>query len=452
MKNYVFQILLLSINMMYYSCVKDQDFDSLTDTCKEELIANANYEEVKNLHNGELLQIQEDWVIEGYVISSDRAGNFFSVLHFQDAPNNPAEGFQIGIDLFESHLLFEVGSKVLIRTKGLYLDQSKGIYRLGGTFAGFGATSVGRLPALKIPEHLFLACDLPIQIQPTITSIEALQDNMVNTLIKLENVEVVEEELGMPFAEPREDSERTLVDCDGNTITLLNSGFSDFRESLLPENNGSVTGVLLKDNSDFALVIRDLSDIDFSNEGCISSQMSSSGVFFSELADPNNNSGARFLELYNSSTEQLDLDGWSIRRYTNNNIDVSSSIDLSGFFIDAQSTFVISPNATEFESIYGFTPNLGVGTNGPADSNGDDNLELVDPFGKVIDTFGVPGEDGSGTNHEFEDGRAVRNGTIEFGNPTYEFSEWIIFNDTGGAGTINLPQNAPDDFDPGARQ
>ncbi len=111
----------------------------------------------------------------------------------------------------------------------------------------------------------------------------------------------------------------------------------------------------------------------------------------------------------------------------------------------------ISPNAEEFELVYGFPPDLGVSTNSPADSNGDDNLELVDPFGEVVDVFGVIGEDGSGTNHEFEDGRAVRNLDVVEGNPVYTFSEWTIYNDSGDAGTIQQPQNAPEDFSPGVR-
>ena len=49
-----------------------------------------------------------------------------------------------------------------------------------------------------------------------------------------------------------------------------------------------------------------------------------------------------------------------------------------------------------------------IGTGGPADSNGDDNIALLAPDGSIIDMFGVAGEDGSGTGHEFEDGRAER--------------------------------------------
>jgi len=209
----------------------------------------------------------------------------------------------------------------------------------------------------------------------------------------------------------------------------------------------------LRENDTYFLAIRDVDDIVFNNDRCqdIVTEFTSNQLFFSELADPDNNSGARFIELYNASSVPLSLNGWTIRRYTNANTEVSATLDLSELTIGAQSTLVISPNADEFERIYGFSPDLGVGTNSPADSNGDDNLILVDPFGTIIDIFGVIGEDGSGTNHEFEDGRAVRNTEISEANPIYTFSEWTIFNDSGANGTTNRPQNAPEDFSPGSR-
>ena len=55
------------------------------------------------------------------------------------------------------------------------------------------------------------------------------------------------------------------------------------------------------------------------------------------------------------------------------------------------------------------------------------------------------------TNHEFEDGRAKRNASITQSNAIYSFSEWQIYNDSGAAGTINMPQNAPEDFNPSIR-
>lgn len=448
-----FLFLTLGAFVLLCSCVNDNEFAALNGICTSDLEANATFAQVKSLYQGTIMQIQEDLIIEGYVVSSDRAGNFFSVLHFQDSPSDPTEGFQIEIDLRDNHLLYPEGSKILIKLKGLYLGKSKDVFKLGGTFSGFGAIAVGRLPALKVPEHLFPSCDETLPITPNIVSILDLDATLTNTLVRFQDVEIISQELDSLFAVEREETERTLVDCQDNELKLLNSGFSDFQSEILPSGNGSITGVLLRENDDYFLAIRDLDDIDFTGERCkdVVTEFTSNQIFFSELADPNNNVGARFLELYNSAETPLNLNGWSIVRYTNANTEISSTIDLSGLTIEAESTFVIAPNAAGFELVYGFPPDLGVGTNSPADSNGDDNLVLIDPFGTVIDVFGVIGEDGSGTNHEFEDGRAFRNLEITTGNASYTFNEWAIFNDTGAAGTSNQPQNAPVDFTPNQR-
>ena len=223
--------------LLLNSCVENRDFAAIDSACSNALIANASFAQVKELYNGELLQIQEDLVIEGYVISSDEAGNFFSVLHFQDEAINPSEGFQIEIDLRESHLFFEPGSKIFIKLKGLFLGKSRGVFKLGGTFTGFGTTTVGRLPALQIPEHIFLSCEARTEIQPTLTTIDALQADMVNTLVKIDEVEFIAEELENTFAVEREETERTLSDCLDINLVLLNSGFSDFFSETLPQGN-----------------------------------------------------------------------------------------------------------------------------------------------------------------------------------------------------------------------
>ena len=439
--------------LLAFSCVKDSNFDEPASLCSTSLEANTTIAELKALYTGTLLQIQEDLIIEGYVISSDRAGNFFNELFIQDQSVNPTEGLQIQIDLRSSYLQFPAGSRLLVKTKGLYLSQRKGRFVLGGTFTAFGTTSVGRLPALKIPEHLFLRCDAAPLLEPSKLSLEDLVSVSTPQLVQINNLEIVPEQLDSLFASPRVATERTLIDCVDRPLTLLNSGFADFQAATLPQKKGSITGVLLREDEVVYLVIRDLADIQFTEERCedLITEFTSEELFFSELADPDNTSQGRFLELFLADTNPLDLNGWSIRRYTNANTEVSSSIDLSGIVLQGNAALVISAYPDAFTAIYGRPPDLVVSTNSAADSNGDDNLELVDPFGKVVDVFGKVGEDGSGTNHEFEDGRAMRISEISQGNPTYTFSEWIIFNDTGGAGTVNEPQNAPENYTPGTR-
>ena len=451
--NYLYKIYVLSIMLVFNACVNNREFDEPELVCSDEDFNIVSISELKNLYAGETVQIQEDWVVKGYIVSSDKSGNFFNTLHFQDASSNPSEGLQLELELRDSHLFFDIGQTVFIKLKGLYLGQSNGLFKIGGVFISFGNRSVGRLPNSVVFNHILLSCDRVENISPTSVSILELNESMVNTLVRIANVEFKEDELGKSFAVEKEETQRTLVDCDDNELILLNSGYSDFQAQIIPDKMGTATGVLTMDKNEFQLIIRTVDDLDFNLERCeeLIDEFTSNSIFISEIADPDNNAGARFIELYNSSNESLSLKGWKLVRYTNASFEASSTVDLSDYSIDANGLIVISPNALEFETVYGFLPTITVGTNSPADSNGDDNFTLIDPFGSVIDVFGVIGEDGSNTNHEFEDGKAERKIEVLSGNSIFTESEWFIYNDTGNNGTINKPQNAPFDFTPSER-
>lgn len=240
-----------------------------------------------------------------------------------------------------------------------------------------------------------------------------------------------------------------ITDCNFEMAVPVKQEAS-FYNNPVPDSRGNIKGVLTSDN-DPVLRIRSTSDFQPTGNSQICYLTESNEVFISELADPNNNADARFVELYNAGSIDVLLDGWKLIRYTNANTTISSEIDFTGFRIKAGETLVISPDATVFEQVYGFPPDYAASGNSPADSNGDDNLVLLNANGEVVDIFGVIGEDGSGTNHEFEDGSANRKANVTTGNSSYNFAEWEIFNDTGGSGTTNQPQNAPEDFTPGQR-
>jgi len=177
------------------------------------------------------------------------------------------------------------------------------------------------------------------------------------------------------------------------------------------------------------------------------------GVFMTELTDPQNSSDAgRYVELHNNGDSAVDLSaGWTVQRWTNGNADptASSVVGLTGS-ISPGGFYIICNDADKFATTYTSTAILcdqDIGTGGFADSNGDDNMALLDASGAIADMFGVAGEDGSGTGHEFEDGRAERAAGVAAANSTWDETEWNIDNDSGG-GDGN--QYAPEGFDPGA--
>ena len=129
------------------------------------------------------------------------------------------------------------------------------------------------------------------------------------------------------------------------------------------------------------------------------SSYSFSQLIITELADPNDENKARYVEIYNVSSSSIDLTGWIIGRWTNASTAMSSAtIDLSSVGVLNPGSFVlIARDAAEFEIAYGFPPDVAASVGGPADSNGDDQIAILDASGVVVDIFGVPGEDGSGT-------------------------------------------------------
>ncbi|MEL4306780.1 lamin tail domain-containing protein [Joostella sp. CR20] len=336
----------------------------------------------------------------------------------------------IGVELqLETALEIPIYSEVEIALRGVSIEQTE----FGFSFSG-------------ITENHILNVVAGEEILPKTISIDELfsEENQYK-VIQLNNVQF--ENTANTFS-----GENILTNCEMQfPLSVLET--ATFVNTTVAEGNGTLVGIPYQNR----LYVQNLSAFQFTNtyEDC-SLQYTSDAIFISEIADPDNNSTAvnmRFIEIYNSSSEAVNLDGWVLRRYTNTNVEFTerSVIDLSGYEILPNATFVIAADAVSFEATYGFTPHLDGGTGGAADSNGDDNIELVDGNGMVVDIFGVVGEDGSGTNHEFEDGRAVRKTSVVKNNSSYTFSEWIIYNDTGDSGTFKEPKTAPQDYTPGVR-
>ena len=174
-----------------------------------------------------------------------------------------------------------------------------------------------------------------------------------------------------------------------------------------------------------------------------------SQVIITEIADPNNDTQARFIELTNIGDNAFDLTGYQLVRWTNANTayTTSSAVDLSEFGSLQSKGILTLANNTNFEAVYGVAPTKVIGSTGPADSNGDDNIAILDPNGSIYDVYGVPGTDGTGQPHEFEDGRAERKGSVTAPSSTWDLNEWNIDNDAGaGDGALD----APSGYDPGS--
>ena len=450
-----FQKLVFSIGfILIISCVKTENFDAPGNDCNDNKEANKTVRYVFNNASSNASKYTSDDIIEGYVISSDQAGNFFKEIYLQSLVDSI--GFKTFVDLANSYTVYNPGRKIYVELKNTYTEIDNYTLEIGDLFIdNFSNETVGRLAYPTYENILLKSCTVISEDQLVRKiSINNIADSYLNKLVEFDWVQFADEALGTTLYDSSNDeggsaTNHYLEDSSGNTLIFRTSAFADFAAFKVPEKSGTIRGILTKFKGSYQLIVRTVTDVQLTNDR-FEIELKNN-LFFSELADPNNNNRARFIEIYNAEDVAVNLNGWSIRRYTNSSTSTSSTLDLTGVVIESNQALVIAANASEFEAVFGFQPDLEAGTNGPADSNGDDNLELVDSQGQIVDVFGIIGEDGSGTNHEFEDGRALRKAEINKGNVTYTFNEWLLWNDTGNAGTIKEPQDAPGSYTPGVR-
>jgi len=433
-------------------CGVNMEFTPPDPECEGFGYTRISLEELKAYYQGETVRITDSVQWEGYVVSSDASSNLFGEIYLQDQAADPTGGIVFLTDLLETHSMVPFGSMAVLNLKGLYLGKSGGSYKLGGGFPSFGNLGVGRLPASLFNTHVKVRCDQNALPEARRIAIGELSEDLLNTLVELEEVEFVSEEVGLPFANPGEETLRSLQDCSGNITKVRNSGYSDFHSELLPAGFGNAMGILGNQGNRFELLLMNSADLRLEQPRCESriEKKTSDQILISEIADPDNLPEARFIELFNASDAVFGLYGWELRRFTNANPEPGLTVSLDGLEIEGGGVLVFSAYPEVFETTYGFLPDFAVPRNGPADSNGDDSIELIDPFGNVVDIFGNPGTDGSGTAHEFEDGRALRRREIIRSSPVFDPLQWVIYNDSGGNGTTSAPRSAPEDFSPGS--
>ncbi len=143
-------------------------------------------------------------------------------------------------------------------------------------------------------------------------------------------------------------------------------------------------------------------------------------LFISEVADPQDDSDARYVELYNNSDQPISLDGWKLARQANG--ENSSVIPLSGVAME-NSTFTIAYSAEVFSNRYP-TARLDL-AHGYITGSGNDAYFLY-YNDSCIDAYGIPDEDGKNEIWEYTDSRAERVRDAGQSAPNWISLQWQI--------------------------
>jgi len=247
------------------SCV-DLEFDAPpADGTPLDVEATATIAELKGLFvPGKLTRIEDNIIIRGVVVADDRSGNFYRSFAFQDATG----GIEVLINLTDYYNFYPIGRELAIDCQGLVLGEYNGIIQLGGyTYIENGGEVLGDI--VDFNQRIFRGMLISVP-EPPVKTINQLGPADVSTLVRLENVEFSFSEVGLTFADAfgRQTLNRTIQDCDGNTITLRTSGFATFAADTIPEGNGAIVAVYNVFGATKQLFIRELEDIQMGGARC----------------------------------------------------------------------------------------------------------------------------------------------------------------------------------------
>lgn len=248
---------LAMVSLMTVTSCSDLKYDAplLTEPKVEGLTPNITISELKKQYAGvadrTAKEIEYDYILRAVVSANDASGNIYKQIYVQDETG----GIAVSIDQNEINGTYPVGQEVYIKLHGLAIS----VYG-GQPSIGHPTADKNRIPFEIVKESL-LPNGWPDadRVEPRTVRIADFSDEMVGTLVRLDNV--LFEEAGQPFAPPQETVNRLITQGDGSSVVVRNSGYAQFAQDLLPQGVGSVVGVLSKFGNAYQLFLRTREDV-----------------------------------------------------------------------------------------------------------------------------------------------------------------------------------------------
>ncbi|MCC4228837.1 DUF5689 domain-containing protein [Zunongwangia profunda] len=271
--------LVIFLILVLISCVETDDYNIPETTLLQKKVhiegTQISLRAVKNSYNedtGVIYTFSGDQYFEAYVVSSDRAGNFYKELILQDQPENPEAGIQILIDENAIYQRYNFGRKVFVKLNGLSISKNNGLIQLGKQNRG----NLDPIVSSEIDEHL-IRSEIVEEIIPLQINIGDFSSDLLSTYVQLNHIQF-NRNLFSPsnstFAAEvfdQYDGLRQIEECGSDDTALLStSTYADFKWLSLPANSGTILGILGRDFYDdfYIIQVNSADDLLFDSNRC----------------------------------------------------------------------------------------------------------------------------------------------------------------------------------------
>ena len=265
---FLYPLCLLALVLSFTACEVDPDLPPTNCSAT----ANTTIAELKAMHTfGQEELISEDIVIEGVVVADDQSGNYFRAIILQDE----TAGIELRFGPSDLYTQYPRGRRLTIKCEGLTLSDYNGLTQLGTI-------------EQAILRDVICKGDLDEVVEPKLVTVADLNEDLISTLVTLENVQFANGSFGVSYADPvnLQAVNHTLEECGTDqTLIVRTSGYSDFAGYLTPEGSGTITGIYSVFGEDQQIFVRDEHDADMPFDRCNIGIVEGLNVNFQGLPD-----------------------------------------------------------------------------------------------------------------------------------------------------------------------
>jgi uncharacterized protein DUF5689 len=247
MKRIIVQLIGLTavFSILFSACVKE-DFDQapVRNPDRGDVLTIADLKAIY-ASVGEY-QIKGDSCVYANVTMDDVTGNIYKSAYIQDATG--------AINLYlEQAGGFRVGDSICLYLKNCILSEYSGLLQISN---------------VQNDSNVIILAN-EIYRQPEVVTIpQLIAGGYQSKLIKLEDVQFADFELGKIYAEAGESTNRTLQDCDLNQVVVRTSGYANFAKDKVAEGKGSLIAIAGEYNGTIQLYIRTINEVLLDGERC----------------------------------------------------------------------------------------------------------------------------------------------------------------------------------------
>lgn len=311
--------------------------DGIPEPCSIDATATSKtVAEVKQLYvSGNFTQITGNFYVKAKVTANDETANLYKYIYVEDATG----GIRININKLNLYqdARFKVGKNVIVNLKNLYVGKYNGEFQLGQP----NGTSIGQVAEADVYNFFYDSNEAVTTVTVTEKTIANLTADDVGRWVKIKGLQFIDSDLGKTYADGTATTNRTLVDCSGNSIILRTNGRGNFGGAQLDEGKGDVYAILSIFNGTYQLWIPKQVNADLDGIRCDGSKPSE--IIYWDAFD---------IGLRNWSTANITGDQvWTISTTSGNNYAKMTGYASGNF---ANEDWLISPelNLSGYKSAY----------------------------------------------------------------------------------------------------